>query len=92
MSKDEEIKDAKLLTVYPWSNIEKHRVYRPHGGVRLKEGSLSLTSQTILRKALITNNLKRSMPKILECCMEKEWSLFITLLQCALEPCHVPKP
>ena len=58
MSKEEEIKDAKLLTIDPWSNIEKHRVNRPHGGVRLKEGSLILTSQSILRETPKTNNSK----------------------------------
>ena len=56
MTKEEDIKAAKCLTIDPYSNIEKHRVNRPHGWVRLKEGSLSLTSQTILRKTLRTNN------------------------------------
>ena len=54
MPREEEIKAAKLLTFDTWSNI--HRVNSPHGGVRLKESSLSLTSQTILRKTLRTSN------------------------------------
>ena len=56
MLKKDEIKVAKLLTIDPYSIIQKHSVNRPHGGVRLKEGCLSLTSQTILRKTLKTNN------------------------------------
>ena len=36
------------------SNID--RVNSPHGGVRLKESSLILTSQTVLRKTLRTSN------------------------------------
>ena len=54
MPREEGIKAAKLLTFEAYSNI--HRVNIPLGGLRLKESSLSLTSQTILRKTLRTSN------------------------------------